>query len=203
MITRNKACVSGAFPSVRRCFTSGVVAAGAGILTLGLVVVPPETDSPRSDARAVQLTGYAPRAATTPAELLREFVANAGTQIAGENAGTANRKADSSRAAETNPLVDGFGLDGQADATALLAPIGGFDLESLLEIPLAVILAGMGLVTAPLIAAGFGPIVGPFVLFSAFPLAAVFGSILHGPTIVLAFASAVVGLFGSARPAVE
>jgi hypothetical protein len=46
---------SRSYPSVRRHLTTGATVASAGILTLGLVVVPPESHGARTESRAVQL----------------------------------------------------------------------------------------------------------------------------------------------------
>ncbi|WNG92193.1 hypothetical protein [Mycobacterium sp. ITM-2016-00318] len=66
----------GSFPGVRRRFTTGVAVAGAGILALGLVVVPPDFDDARTDLRTVQYASLAlPSALPSPAEVER-FLTN-------------------------------------------------------------------------------------------------------------------------------
>ena len=140
------------WPSVRRHLTTGVTIASAGILTLGLVVVPPDSNA-RTEVRAVQLTAWTlPTAADGWGALLREFIGNQTNLLvpAGGNADVPAAAVDTptpdARAQLTaDSLTDPAVSPEKADAAALAAT------TTALPIPP---------IPAPLL-----PIIGPILLF--------------------------------------
>ena len=67
---------TGTSPSVRSHLTAGGAVASAGILALGLVAAPPDTDGARTDTRAVHLAAFALPPAAHAAPLLEKFIIN-------------------------------------------------------------------------------------------------------------------------------
>jgi hypothetical protein len=63
-------------PSVRSHLAAGGAVAGAGLLALGLVAAPPDTNGARADIRPLQLTAFALPPAAHSAALLGTFIVN-------------------------------------------------------------------------------------------------------------------------------
>jgi hypothetical protein len=144
------------FPGVRRKFTTGVAVAGAGILALGLVVVPPDFDDARIELRTVQYTSLALPSAPSPA--VERFVENLiGTQarvpipvLSGDAAGLTASSPTISHAS-TGARLSATGTE----ALALTTESALVDNVALAETPTG------GSILDPIL-----PIIGPIILFA-------------------------------------
>lgn len=147
------------WPSFRSQLAAGGAVAGAGVLVLGLVIAPPESDGPSPEVHAVRVANVAPSHAASSVVLLDDWVRSQGRNVApvavvvSGPADITSAVATARSAIAVNPAA--------FDPAAGLATIGKSIGQKIGD----AVLTAAGAILPPLLANPItGPIIGPILV---------------------------------------